>query len=342
MRGLKGFANSLKKDLLSQRLFVSLEASAYLFPRDLLGNAWRLEELPRSLFELGARFVPRTALRPAARGIDWVTNLAEKVLNRWDPITPPVRIRLHAGPFFDSRDYRRSSELNFRALRELSGLQPEAQILDVGCGSGRMAARLTTYLNAAGSYEGFDVGAEPVAWCQNEITVRFPKIRFQVADVQSRRYNPSGTAEGRVFRFPYSDDRFDLAFSFSVYTHMDREGVANYIRETSRVLKAGGMSLATFCLLNEDSSRIVRDGRSSPILPYEVGACRVRDPSDLTSFIAFPESFIRRMYSDAGFEIVEPIHFGSWASGYPRAELDETYGLNQDIVVARKIGIESP
>src|ERR1700722_15210211 len=48
-------------------------------------------------------------------------------------------------------------------LVDLCGLQPGDAVLDVGCGSGRMALPLTGYLNREGRYAGFDVAPEAIS-----------------------------------------------------------------------------------------------------------------------------------------------------------------------------------
>ena len=62
--------------------------------------------------------------------------------------------------------------------------------------------------------------------------------------------------------------------------------------------------MATFCLLNETTLPIVDAGKSMPRLIYKYGDCRVRDPEDPAHFIAHPESWVRKLYRDAGLEIV--------------------------------------
>ena len=46
-------------------------------------------------------------------------------------------------------------------------------MLDVGCGTGRMAVPLTGYLSDE-EYEGFDLMPEVIEWCQENITPDIP------------------------------------------------------------------------------------------------------------------------------------------------------------------------
>ncbi len=289
------------------------------------------------MFDIGKRLTPPSLEPFVARIFDASTRSVERMLGRCDELTPPLRIRLHVGPFLDPRLYRTSAERNIEAFRELGGLSPDASFLDIGCGAGRVASALTRYLSANTSYVGFDIAPEPVAWCQRKITPRFPNFRFQQIDAFSQRYNPRGTRRSSGLAFSYQDSRFDFVFAESVYTHMLPEEVANFVSETCRVLKPGGVSFATFCLLNVHSLAIVEAGQSSPSLLYAYRECRVRDFDDPASFIAHPEQFVRELYRKTGLRVEEPIRYGSWAAPSRKSsEIDEPHGFSQDILVASK------
>jgi len=205
-----------------------------------------------------------------------------------------------------------------------------------------MAAALTRFLDKSGSYEGFDTAREPVEWCQQHISTRFSNFRFRCTDTLSSRYNPNGAVRAADLRFPYENERFDLTFAASVYTHMLPEELTNFVKETSRVLRPGGVSFATFCLINDRTLPFVIAGNSSPLLPHAFGCgCRVRDLVDPASFIAQPETSIRDLYSKAALRIIKSIRYGSWAGSGDRSEVSTPYGFNQDIVIAMKLSSSS-
>jgi SAM-dependent methyltransferase len=214
-------------------------------------------------------------------------------------------------------------------LVDLCGLQPGDAVLDVGCGSGRMALPLTGYLNREGRYAGFDVAREAIAWCTENISGTHPNFDFTVADVQSKRYNPKGKYKPSDFRFPYPDGSFDVVLLASVFTHMLPADVKHYMYEIVRVLKPGGRSLITFFLLNELSSAFSKEGMGQIKFEHEMQGARTANVENPEAAIAYPEAFVRDLYGECGLEVREPLRFGTWC-GRP----DGMSG--QDVVIAVK------
>ena len=210
---------------------------------------------------------------------------------------------------------------------DIAKLKPHEKVLEAGCGIGRMAIPLTTYLSSTGSYEGFDLVADAIKWCQKQITPLFPNFIFQVADIQNDLYNPKGGFRASQYTFPYDDNHFDFVFLTSVLTHMLPPGLQHYIAEVSRVLKPGGRTLATFFLLNEESWRHVNSGKSQFNQEYE--GCRVIDKKIPEAAIAYEETLVRESFLAHELDIVEPVLYGSWC---PRV----TFTSSQDIILATK------
>lgn len=210
----------------------------------------------------------------------------------------------------------------------LGGLRPDDDVLDIGCGIGRMAVPLTGYLEG-GSYGGFDVGKEMIGWCRRHITPRHPSFEFAWAPVYNNKYNPFGTVSATEFRFPYPDRSFDFAFATSLFTHLVHDEVRHYLAETARVLRPGGRCLLTFFLLTSDSEAEIAAGRAGFDFSHPVEGGATADPRLPEEAVAFRLEEIRTLLADAGLEIREPIHFGSWANA-PGAP------TMQDVIVARK------
>ncbi|WP_231997389.1 class I SAM-dependent methyltransferase [Mycobacterium sp. 1245111.1] len=214
-------------------------------------------------------------------------------------------------------------------LVDLCGLQPGDAVLDVGCGSGRTALPLSGYLNRQGRYAGFDIAKEAIAWCTENISKSFPNFDFIVADVQRKRYNPTGKYRPSDFRFPYPDGSFDVVLVVSEFTRMLPADVKHYMSEIVRVLKPGGRSLITFFLLNEESSALSEEGKGSITFEHEMHGARVADVENPEAAIAYPEAVVRALYEECGLEVREPLHYGTWCG--------RTNGMSgQDVVIAVK------
>jgi SAM-dependent methyltransferase len=239
-----------------------------------------------------------------------------------DLIPPEDRIFVGRG------DFKAIGTEFLRAFVELGGLEPDHHVLDVGCGIGRMAVPLTGYLSAAGHYEGFDIVADGIEWCNENIAARHPQFGFRLVDLFNKRYNPGGSIQPREFVFPYADSSFDFGFATSVFTHMLPEDVEHYLDEIDRVLRPGGRTLVTFFLLNDESQGLIAAGRSRLTFAHELGVCRVQRKDIPEAVVAYPEELVTRLFEQRGFEPTE-VHHGGWCGR-------ETFTSQQDIVVATK------
>jgi ubiquinone/menaquinone biosynthesis C-methylase UbiE len=234
--------------------------------------------------------------------------------------------------FVGDGDFARTGRRFLKHFVALGELEPDHRVLDVGCGIGRMALPLTGFLGAEGGYWGFDPVAKGVEWCQQHITPRFPNFHFDVSDVWSKSYNRRGRVLARDYVFPHADESFDFVFATSVFTHMLPADVENYIANIARVLKPGGVCLATYFLLNESTrkSGAAQDFRY-PVDPSLV--CMAVSKVEFEKAVAFEETYIRAAYEKCGLAIKEPVLHGRWANlqGEPAF---------QDIIIARKFSKE--
>jgi len=227
------------------------------------------------------------------------------------------------------QDYVSVGRHLFRVLRVHTGLRPGHKVLDVGCGCGRVAWHLTEYLTR-GTYDGFDVVPELVAWCRDNIAPRHPNFRFEHVDVANFHYHKRGAIQAQAFRFPYADDSFHRVFLASVFTHLLTDDFRNYSAEIGRTLKPGGIALMTFFLLNDESRRsLVRPG-TRPRFWHQSGRLMITRRDDAESAVAYPEDMVRSILHENGFEL-QQILFGAWCG----REQTVSY---QDVVIVRKRG----
>jgi len=245
-------------------------------------------------------------------------------------LRPPPAIN-HVG----DGDFGWIGQTFLRYFIEVCALQPHEQVLDVGCGVGRIALPLAGYLNAAGRYEGLDVQAEAIAWCQKNITPRYPNFRFCLADIYNLAYNPGGRYPASAYRFPYADATFDFVCLTSVFTHLLPADMENYFAEIARVLKLGGRCLITFYLTDQDSARLTQSDASASAFPHDRGHYRVENDIIPEAAVCYDGQYVRGLYRQNGFEVTLPAHYGSW-------RCRSTPAGGQDMVVATKVRSTPP
>jgi SAM-dependent methyltransferase len=104
------------------------------------------------------------------------------------------------------------------------------RVLDFGCGAGRT---LRHFLDEAerGEFYGCDIDAPSIVWLEKNLSP--PLHVFESAEEPG---------------LPQPDRFFDLVYAFSVFTHLT-DHWAGWLLELNRVLKPGGLLIATF--LNE-------------------------------------------------------------------------------------------
>jgi len=224
-------------------------------------------------------------------------------------LTPPRSLH-----YVGSSDFESVGKTFFGHFKEVGGLQAEHHVLDIGCGTGRMAIPLLNYINEAGAYTGFDVARQGVAWCQKNITSRHSGFNFVHADVINDEYNPAGNIAADEFQFPVADGSQDFSFATSVFTHMRTAEVEHYLREIRRTLRPEGQAMLTFYLLDDEAKASAAKSAARPDFAHELSAgCYTIDLKMPERAIAFSLPRLHSMLDDAGLELCQPILFGSWS-----------------------------
>lgn len=112
-------------------------------------------------------------------------------------------------------------------LTRFCGLRPEHFLIDVGCGSGRLAKPLSSFLT--GTYLGIDV---------------VPEFLSNARDITGRRDWRFELADG--LSIPAETGTADMVCFFSVITHLLHEESYIYLEDAFRVLKPGGRAVVSF------------------------------------------------------------------------------------------------
>ncbi len=175
--------------------------------------------------------------------------------------------------------------INMKLYLEHSGVDTGtiASILDFGCGSGR--ALVGWYADGDNrELFGCDINEELVAWARENLPGRIHLDRNSLVPPLS-----------------YPDQRFDLVYLVSVFTHLSLDVQRLWIHEVKRILRRGGYLLMTlqgalyvYAMFKADKER---EFLTRGYIEYNAGA---EGSSDFGAFHS--ETFVREMFSD--FEII--------------------------------------
>lgn len=198
------------------------------------------------------------------KGISWRDPFISFILHSLDPFDRIVRKRRQLShlPIYSTRvrsngvanqfgGQRFVSEGQYlkKLLERFAKLAPDSDVLEIGCGCGRVPVALAETLQD-GSYTGVDIDETSLLACQQNALFNDKPFRFDLITVFNEVYNPDGEGPAEFYQFPFSQEQFDLIFLFSVFTHMLPAGVANYIKEISGMLRQGGRCLFSCFLMD--------------------------------------------------------------------------------------------
>jgi ubiquinone/menaquinone biosynthesis C-methylase UbiE len=123
-------------------------------------------------------------------------------------------------------DFDTVGHLEFKLLCA-AGLKPDSFLIDVGCGSGRLAYQLSQWPGVR--YLGTDI---------------MPGLLDYARSVCSR--DDWQFVETNGLSIPALNDSADFVVFFSVFTHIVHEDTWQYVIEAHRVLKPGGKLVCSF------------------------------------------------------------------------------------------------
>lgn len=175
--------------------------------RSFLRRSWR--ELPHWAHDLPIDFR------------EWITRSPGRI--------PPAWLRSHVSLTSSRAELldvgRQLADDALRAYRTVRPEEGYGKWLDFGCGVGRIAV----HLKRAGIEDlyGVDPDRGAIRWLRR----RYGKESFQI----SSKRPP----------LPFPDAAFDVAIAISIFTHMSEEEQFSWLAELSRVLKPGGLLVAS-------------------------------------------------------------------------------------------------
>lgn len=251
-------------------------------------------------------------------GLDFV----DMIKGAKDRRYPPRRLN-----FVGSSEFKKIGEDFLVLFREKGHIQRDDNVLDIGCGIGRMALPLTTYLSPKGKYTGFDIVKKGIEWCQKHITPDYPNFTFLHADIKNTFYNKKGKILSEQFHFPAENGQYDFCFATSVFTHMLPAEIINYIKESSRVIKKNGKIFFTFFLIPPGSP----EKYSTDFVKFQYrfkNTAYYSHHNCIEAEVGYSEEWVKDVLQQNGFSDI-CIYPGTWK---------DPAGLSyQDIIIAGKL-----
>lgn len=111
-----------------------------------------------------------------------------------------------------------------RTMLEVAAPEAGERVLDVGCGTGRLARALKAQVGA-GEVHGIDPSREMIDLAKAKATKAGVRVDFQLAPIEA---------------LPFPDASFDLVTSTLMLHHLSDEAKRNGLAEVRRVLRPGG------------------------------------------------------------------------------------------------------
>lgn len=172
-----------------------------------------------------------------------------------------------------------------------------SNIVELGCGCGRMLRPLYESSTFRGNYVGIDVDDEMLEWCRRHYKKEnFSYIKSPHA---TKAYNAGaavdyGSAEA-AWKIPIADNTIDFVFSTSLFTHLLEAQLLNYLYESYRLLREGRyMNMGFF---SYDS---VEKGRRWTFL-HRIGQAYVENLTVPEAAVAYEDQTLLRYCAQAGF-----------------------------------------
>jgi len=237
-------------------------------------------------------------------------------------------------------DFLQIGQANYELLRDfgLNLTDKETRLLDLGSGYGRLLAGIIISIgnDFVGSYTGMDILKRHVLWCQGSYGKYFPdRVKFVHLDVFNARYNPTGSISPSNLTIPAELSTYSFISLFSVFTHMHEEDILHYLCELQRILRPGGIVVATVFLYNSERlKRAIDTGYGALVYNNHT---RIKSAKDPLFAIVFEESwFSENVIAKSGLRLEKLIYGSALGDPTDKSNTKSYPDLFQDLLVMKK------
>lgn len=191
-------------------------------------------------------------------------------------------------------------------------LKRNHQVLEIGCGAGRIANGLFHYLNKDGQYLGVDVNSEIINWCKKFISNRNSNFQFQQIPAINDYYYQKYNNKANHYNFDFLGDRqFDCVFAVATFNHLRLEDTQQYLQEIGKRLKANGVAYFTFFVIDKEFFEFRKKTKLHSGLRQDSAGVWYGYERQ-SSFTGYEISTLKELLDDANLRIIT-YHPGSWA-----------------------------
>ncbi|MBV9479834.1 MAG: class I SAM-dependent methyltransferase [Acidobacteria bacterium] len=177
-----------------------------------------------------------------------------------------------------------------------------SDVVELGCGCGRLARPLRDPVWDPwfeGTYVGVDIDKEMIEYCRQN----FPPERFQfiLSPHKSRTYSRGKLPDESKVAFDLTiaaEDSKDFVYSLSLFSHLLEAEAVDYLQESYRILRAGGIMFLTFFCMEH-----VELGQRWTFA-HRCGNAYVENPHYPEAAVAYKEAFMTELARKCGFREV--------------------------------------
>jgi SAM-dependent methyltransferase len=273
-----------------------------------------LDRALRRLFPSTSKLTFNPLFRAAVNAFDVVPRLVFPEFRALPPNHLRIRIGVGNRLFNNQSDFLIHAR-DFWMFAFAEGIaNMHSDILDIGVGCGRWAHWLRDYnfrgRRFAGSYVGIDIDEEAIAWCRKNYDAE--RFRFHVSSDSSVSYNHTAAAPA-AYRIPLAAAAFDLVFSNSLLSHLLEAELENYLRESYRLLKAGGAMMHSH--FNIEHPPATYGKRHT--FRHRLGNAMIESEAQPEAAVAYHTDFLFDLCRRIGFASSEIVHMPGGAQHQP-------------------------